>query len=147
MKTEPLIIKKTYNTSIQKLWKAITDRDEMKEWYFDLQEFKPEVGFEFKFVAGSDEKKYLHLCKVTEVIIGKKLAYSWRYDGYPGNSFITFELFEEGNKARLQLTHEGLETFPQDNKDFARGNFSEGWNYFVGNLEVYLEKIKQSQAS
>ncbi|HSH18897.1 MAG TPA: hypothetical protein VLA03_00500 [Draconibacterium sp.] len=30
-------------------WKAITVKEEMKKWYFDLEEFIPEVGFEFSF--------------------------------------------------------------------------------------------------
>ena len=65
-----------------KVWKAITDRDDMKKWYFDIAEFRPEVGFEFHFRAGDEKKKYLHLCRITEVIPDKKLAYSWRYEGH-----------------------------------------------------------------
>ncbi|MBC7829978.1 MAG: SRPBCC domain-containing protein, partial [Chitinophagaceae bacterium] len=112
MKTEPFVIEKIYNAPLEKVWKAITDKVAMKQWYFDIDEFKPEVGFEFQFEGGSEESAYLHLCKITEVIVGKKLTYSWRYDGYEGNSFVTWELFAEGDKTRLKLTHEGLETFP-----------------------------------
>jgi uncharacterized protein YndB with AHSA1/START domain len=83
----------------------------------------------------------LHLCKITEVVIGKKLSYSWRYDGYEGNSFVTFELFPEGNKTRLKLTHKGLETFPINNPDFAKENFIDGWTYITGtSLKEFLEK-------
>src|SRR6185295_6121124 len=109
--------------------------------YFDLPKFKPEVGLEFQFSAGKDEKQYLHLCKITEVITGKKLTHSWRYDGYEGNSFVTFELFPEGNKTRLRLTHEGLETFPKSNPDLAKENFAEGWTSIIGtSLKEFLEK-------
>ena len=112
----------------------------MKNWSFDLAEFKPEIGFEFQFLAGKDEKKYLHLCRITEVIAHKKLAYSWRYDGYEGNSYVTFELSAEGNKTRLRLTHEGIETFPKVIADFARENFVEGWTYTVEKaLRGFLE--------
>ena len=38
-----------YKASPEKLWKAITEREEMKLWYFELDEFKPEVGYEFRF--------------------------------------------------------------------------------------------------
>jgi uncharacterized protein YndB with AHSA1/START domain len=142
MKNEPFVIERIYNASIDKVWKAITDKDEMKEWYFDLKEFKPEVGFEFEFYGGSPEKSYRHLCKVTEVVPGKKITYSWRYDGYEGNSLVTWELFEEGDKTKLKLTHTGLDTFPVDNKDFAKENFVMGWTSIVGtSLPTYLEKI------
>ncbi len=140
MKTEPLVIERTYNATIEKVWKAITDRDQMKQWYFDIENFKPEVGLEFQFEAGGKEKTYLHICKITEVIAGKKITYSWRYDGYEGISFVTFELFEESNKTRLKLTHQGLETFPISNPDFAKENFVAGWTEIIGSLlKEYVE--------
>jgi len=133
MATTPIIVEKTFNASVEKVWKAITDKNEMKQWYFDIPEFKPEVGFEFQFYGeGKTGEKFLHLCKITDVIRNKKLRHSWRYDGYEGNSFVTFELFDEGGKTRVRLTHEGLETFPVTaNNDFGKENFTEGWNYIV----------------
>jgi len=75
------------------------------------------------------------------VIVGKKLVYSWRYDGYEGNSIVTFELFEEGNTTRVKLTHAGLETFPKDKPDFARESFVKGWTYIIGtSLKDFVEK-------
>ncbi|MGZ3750785.1 MAG: SRPBCC family protein [Mucilaginibacter sp.] len=141
MKSEPFVIERTLNAPVEKVWKAITDKDQMKQWYFDLAEFKPEIGFEFTFVGGSEDKSYIHLCKITEVVPHKKLQYSWRYEGYQGNSFVTFELFPEGVATRLKLTHEGLETFPTDNKDFARSSFEAGWTYIVGKSIIdFVEK-------
>lgn len=140
----PFVIERTYNAPVEKIWKAISDKDTMKKWYFDLVEFKPEVGFEFQFSAGETPyKTYLHLCKITEVIPGKKLAYTWRYDGYAGNSLVTFELFPEGEKTKLKLTHSGLESFAaSNNPDLDAKNFAEGWADIVGrSLKEFLEKI------
>lgn len=133
MTTAPVTIERTYNAPIEKVWKAITDKNEMKQWYFDISEFKAEVGFEFQFTGeGKTGEKFLHLCTITDVVKNKKLRHSWRYDGYEGNSFVTFELFDEGGKTRLKLTHEGLETFPKTvNDDFAKGNFTEGWTSII----------------
>ena len=76
------------------------------------------------------------------MVPGKKLQYSWRYDGYEGNSFVTFELFAEGDKTRVKLTHEGLETLAATNKDFARENFMQGWTSIIGtNLKNFVEKV------
>jgi len=141
MKTQPFTIERTYNAPTSRVWQALTDKDEMKQWYFDLKEFKPEVGFKFQFWGGDEKKKYLHLCEITEVVPNKKLTYSWRYDGYTGESFVTFELSPEGDKTRLKLTHEGLETFPADESALARKNFESGWNQIIGNsLKEFLEK-------
>jgi uncharacterized protein YndB with AHSA1/START domain len=141
MKNEPFVIERTLNASPEKVWKAITDKEQMKQWYFDIAEFEPKVGFEFTFTGGTPEKCYMHLCKITKVEPGKILQYSWRYEDYPGNSFVTFELFPEGNATRIKLTHEGIETFPQNTKDFARESFAGGWTYIIGkSLPEFVEK-------
>jgi uncharacterized protein YndB with AHSA1/START domain len=142
MENEPIIIEHTFNVPAIKVWKALTNRDQMAKWYFDLKEFRPEIGFEFRFSGGpSPEKQYQHICVITEVEYCKKLTYSWRYDGYEGISHVTFELFAGGeNQTRIKLTHTGLETFPATNPDFARHNFIAGWTDIIGrSLKEYLE--------
>lgn len=140
MNNEPFVIERIYHASVERVWRAITDKDQMKQWYFDIPEFKPVVGFEFQFEGGTKEKCYLHLCQVTEVIINKKLTYSWRYEGQAGISFVTWELFAEGDKTRLRLTHAGLESFPVENPDMAKPNFVKGWTQIVGtSLKDFVE--------
>lgn len=136
----PIVIERTYDAPVEIVWKAITEKDQMKQWYFDLKEFRPEVGFEFQFYGGPEEKQYLHICRIVEVVKLRKLKYSWRYDGYEGISFVTFELFPAGGKTRMVLTHEGLETFPASNPDFAKANFVEGWASLIGSsLKGFVE--------
>lgn len=140
MSKEPFVIERSYKAPVEKVWQAITDKEKMKQWYFDLAEFKAEPGFEFRFSGGPEDRQYLHVCKVTEVVPGRKLTYSWRYDGYEGNSFVTFELFEEGGGTRLKLTHTGLDSFPS-HPDFARSNFEAGWNEIIGtHLKEFVGK-------
>ena len=136
---EAIVIERTFNAPIARVWKALTDAEDMRRWYFDLKEFKPEVGFEFEFTVEHEGRNYHHLCKVTKVIPQKTLAYTWRYQGHEGDSLVTFELFADGDKTRLKLTHEGLETFPKT-PAFARKNFMEGWTQIVGSsLKAFLE--------
>lgn len=141
MQNEAIIVGQSFQSSVETLWKAITDKDEMKIWYFDFQDFKPELDFEFQFWGGpADDRQYLHRCRIIEVIPFQKLAYSWKYDGYEGNSTVTFSLSTDGTQTYLKLTHEGLESFPANNPDFARENFVDGWNWIVGkSLKEYME--------
>lgn len=142
----PVIVERTFPVAAERLWRALTDGQEMKQWYFNLPDFRPVVGYEFEFTAGkTKENQFRHLCRVTEVVPDKKIAYTWRYDGYEGNSLVTFELFAEKSKegplTRLRVTHEGLETFPQ-NLDLARKNFEEGWGSFINqSLKKYIEQM------
>ena len=137
---EAIIMERIFDAPVAKVWKALTDVDQMREWYFDLKEFKPEVGFEFEFTVEHEGVKYHHLCKITEVVSQKKLAYTWRYKGHEGDSLVTFELFANGDQTRLTLTHEGLETFPKL-PGFARTNFMAGWTAIIGSsLKEFVEK-------
>ena len=141
---QAVVIERTYNAPVEKVWKALTDVDQMRQWYFDLKEFKPEVGFEFSFVVEHKGNTYDHRCKITEVVPQKKIAYSWRYAGEEGDSLVTFELFADGDKTRLKLTHEGLETFPKL-PAYARTNFEKGWTEIIGSsLKQYVEETKTS---
>lgn len=142
IQSKPFTIERTYDAPVSRVWQAITDKNKMKEWYFDIAAFKPEKGFEFRFYGqGENGEKYLHLCKVTEAVFEKKLAYTWRYDGRDGDSLVTFELFPEGDKTRLRLTHEGIESFGAHGPSFAKESFAMGWTEIIGKLlKEYVEK-------
>lgn len=128
------------NAPVEKVWKALTDKEQMKQWYFDVSAFEPTPGFEFSFEGGGEALTYLHLCKIIEVEPNRKLSYSWRYDGYEGNSILSFELFPtEDGKTKLILTHEGLGPFPAL-RDFGKENFIAGWTEIFGkSLPKFVE--------
>jgi len=134
-----VVMERTFNAPLPRVWQPLTAVEEMRRWYFDLKEFKPEVGFEFEFTVEHEGMNYHHLCKVTKVIPQKALAYTWRYQGHEGDSLVTLKLFADGKKTRLKLTHEGLETFPKL-PPFARKNFIEGWTQIIGSsLKAFVE--------
>lgn len=142
----PIVKEIVINAPTARVWKALTDRNDMEKWYFNIKEFKTEIGFEFSFISPNKEGvDCLHLCKVTKVDEGKTLQYSWRYDGYPGDSLVTYELFDEGGKTRLKLTHEGIESFMGDTYPMlAKDNFNEGWEYLVKTaIKNYVEQNMQ----
>lgn len=142
MHNQPIYIERVFDAPAHKVWEALTVNEKMKQWYFVLPEFKAEKGFEFQFYGGkSEENQYLHLCKITEVIPGKKLTHSWKYDSYGGISFVTFELFEIGSRTKLALTHIGIETFEPYNPDLAKSEFEIGWTTILdGALKDFLGK-------
>lgn len=139
---EPIIVEQTFNTSINNVWNAITKVGQMKQWFFEnIESFKPEVGFETQFNVQSQDRNFLHLWKLTEVVPMKKITYSWRYGGYPGDSFVMFELLEQNDQTKLRLTHKGMESFPEEIPEFSRESGIEGWNYFIRkSLKEFLGK-------
>jgi len=143
---EAVVIERTFNAPIAKVWRAITDVDQMRAWYFDLKEFKPEVGFEFEFSVEHEGMTHHHLCRVTEVVPQKKIAYTWRYKGEAGDSLVTLELFAEDDNTRVKLTHTGIETFPKT-PAYARKNFESGWTAIIGTeLKQFVEQSKKGKS-
>ncbi len=142
MRNEPIIVERVYNASIKVVWEAITDLEKMQQWYFPmLAEFEPEVGFETRFDVGHNDKVFVHIWKIKEVVPFKKISYEWRFGGYPGDSLLSWELFPEDEGTRLVLTHDGTETFRGDlHPDLATDNFRLGWTDFIGTkLRDYVE--------
>ena len=140
---EPIIVEQTFNTSIDTVWNSITEIGQMRQWYFEnIPTFKPEVGFETQFNVQSQDRNFLHLWKVTEVVPLKMIAYNWKYEGLPGDSLVVFELFKQKNLTKLRVTHQVKESFPEDIPEFSRESGIEGWTFFIGkSLKEYLEKI------
>lgn len=137
----PVVLERLFNAPIEKVWEAITDINQMKLWYFpQLEDFRPEVGFETQFNVHHEGIDYLHIWKVVEVKSMKKISLEWKYGSYPGNSLVSFELFPDGNKTRLVLTHRGIESFmPGKYPELGKKNFIEGWTAFMDNsLKKFL---------
>jgi uncharacterized protein YndB with AHSA1/START domain len=130
----PVVVERTFDAPVNVVWRAITDTDRMRAWSFaNLESFQPEVGFQTQFNVRKNGKDYLHIWEVTEVVPGRKIAFRWKFGGLPGDSLVTFELAAVGEKTRLTLTHEGLETFqPESHPELARGNFLKGWTQLIG---------------
>ena len=142
MTADPIIVSQSYAASMDAVWTAITDPSEMRQWFFEaIETFEPTVGFETRFNVTTPNRDFLHCWKITDVDPGRKIAYSWTYEDIPGDGLVTFELSEHGDQTQLQLTCEGVETFPQDMPEFTREAGIAGWNYFIRErLKEYLER-------
>lgn len=137
----PIVVEHTYNAPVEAVWRSLTEIDRMRQWYFDnIPSFRPEVGFETQFNVHHEGRDFLHMWKVTEVEPLKKIAYDWKFESYPGDSLVVFELSDHDGSTKLRLTVHVLEDFPDDIPEFRRESCIAGWEYFVGqSLKQFLE--------
>jgi uncharacterized protein YndB with AHSA1/START domain len=142
----PIIVEETYNKPIETVWRAITEPVQMRKWFFDnIPDFKPEVGFEIEFDVEAGGRVFPHQWKITKVESGKLIEYNWKYGGYQGDAYVTFELTPEENAIRLRLTNIVVEDFQDDIPEFKRESCIGGWNYFIKErLKKYLDKDSAS---
>ncbi len=130
------------------VFKAISDPNELTNWFPDAAVLEPKRGgkFKFSFYKDSDRRKkmdqdFFPEGKVLEFIPNKKLAYSWQHKNIPEfpETIVTWELEQLGkNKTRLTLTHSGFTRKEGDMKSAQEHN--QGWSFFLGELVSYCKK-------
>ncbi|MDR2236184.1 MAG: SRPBCC domain-containing protein [Chryseobacterium sp.] len=137
----PITVQYRINAPVNKVWKALTDQNEMKSWYFDIQDFELETGKEFNFFEPGEEKKYHHQGRILEVIPEQWLKHTWSYPDFSNaETTVIWELQSENEGTVVTLTHEGIENFKDLGDGFSRENFTQGWNTIIGqSLKSYLE--------
>ena len=140
----PIVVEQTFESTTAQLWEAITELNQMRKWFFEnVKSFEPKEGFQTRFMVENEGRKFPHLWKVVAVEPGKRIKYNWKYEGYVGNSFVTFELSEQDNYSKLTLTHDVTESFPQEISEFQRESCEEGWKWFIKErLKEYFQNKK-----
>ena len=112
------------NAPLDKVWNAITNKEQMKNWYFDVPDFEPKIGNNFSFYGGDENEEYHHFCEIVDLIPNEKLKHSWTYP----------EISKE------TLTHKGLEAFEHLGENFKIHSFRKGWEDIVGkSLKEFVE--------
>ena len=138
----PVVVTEIYHAPVEKVWKAITDKDEMKLWYFDIPNFILKEGAVFDFFEPGESPKYRHRCQILAFEENKLLKHTWTHpDHSKGSSELLWELQEVEGGTKLTLTHTGLDSFSDAGTDFAKENYRNGWNEILGkSLKSFLEK-------
>lgn len=139
---EPIIVECQINAPIEKVWKALTDKEEMKIWYFDIPDFKLGLFEIFNFYEPGDEKKYHHQAQILEIVTEKKLKHTWNYPQLSkGKTMIIWELESNGDETLIRLTHDEVDNLKDLGANFSEEAFIEGWNEIISqSLKLHLEK-------
>lgn len=143
MKEQNIIVVENFQANVQTLWLAITDLEQMHQWFFkNISDFSPEVGFKTEFTLSSGERDFLHQWEIVEVTPPYKIVCKWQYGGYDGISYVTFLLEDEDDKTKLTVTHEGMENFPDEVPEFRKESCKAGWTYFIKDrLSQYAKRL------
>jgi len=110
----------------QRVWGAITQQDEIVQWWSDEARVKPEVGSlgEFRFRPPAGVLQKVHW-------ISRQGPPQW------AGTSVTWQLTPVPNGTKVVFTHEGFAQIDEANER-TRGN----WEYFLASLKSYLETGK-----
>ena len=136
------------DASPEVVFNAITDRNELTNWFPDNAIFDGRVGGKVRFTFKKERSKELdrdHSAEgtVKEFIPNKKVSYTWQFKDAPEfpETTATWELEEtDTNKTRVELVNSGF-TGKEEGK-LSSGSHDQGWTYFLGRLKRYCEKTK-----
>ncbi len=147
---QELEIRKTIviDASVEIVFKAITDPQELTNWFPDQAVLEPKVGGKMKFSFYKEKSTDEHAREIDynpegttkEFIPNKKVSYTWQLMGIPDfpETTVTWELEKiEAKKTRLVLTHSGFTG--QEGGKLSFTEHDNGWAYFLGRLEKYCK--------
>lgn len=122
-----------YSVNRKKLWSAISELEEMKQWFFDnIPSFQAQLDFETRFAVKAEDRTFTHLWKIIKVVPMECLSYAWSYEEYQGDAVVHFTLEElSPSETKLNLRLDVLEDFPDDVSQFERASCIAGWEYFL----------------
>jgi uncharacterized protein YndB with AHSA1/START domain len=137
-----LILEKTVviESSADKLWFALTDRETIKKYFFGTEAISDwRVGSSLIFQGEFEGKTYQDKGNILEAEPGKLLKYNY-WTGWSGladepenYSIVTYSLSSSGNQTTVKLRQEGFAN--KEAYEHAQG----GWDAVLGNLKKLLE--------
>lgn len=146
MKQQRIRLTFRYRVSRKTIWEAITDPDELEQWFFKVHNFNLERGCEFDFFEPGGYNKYYHVCRILDFKRRQFLRYSLTYPNFSrGVSIVTWKIRSAFKGTRVILIHSHLESYSDAGMDFHPDNFRHGWNQVLGKaLKDFVEKDQAS---
>lgn len=141
IKKEVIEIKLSVKATVGEVWHALTDKDELENWWGEGVTIEPKVGGVFREKWEDDEgKKQLASGKVTAVKKQKEISFTWSEKDWPKDAVTqcTFTIEADGPKTILHLLHAGWETLPEAKRAKIMKDFKVGWGYHFDELKEYL---------
>ena len=136
-----LSLTRSYKASPEKVWRAWTDPQALKEWFRPDEAFSTpiaeadvRVGGRFHIVMKDPKGEDFDVSGVyKEVVENRKLVFTWAWKGTPEReSLVTVTLRPSGAGTELELKHEQF--FDVE----ARDSHNQGWTGMLPLLERFL---------
>ena len=120
---------------VERVWEHISDPMKIAGWLMP-NDFEARVGKAFSMDCAEQGKI---ACVVKEVVVPRKLVYTFQSQTTRVETVVCFTLAEEGGGTRLTLVHEGWDALPPDQSGIA-DLFGGGWDGYLKGLQAKLEE-------
>lgn len=132
---------KIYATAAE-IWSALTDQDELEEWWSEGVTLEPKVGGKFR-EAWKDDKGTAQLAsgKVLAVKPKNEIRFSWREKDWLNDVYTEclIQIEDEKKHRLLTIVHSGWDKLPEGKRTKLINDFKVGWGYHLQELKSYLD--------
>ena len=137
-------IRRTFKTDVQSVFDALTQPERLVHWWgvssdheTHIREVDLRVGGRYRLgMRSSDGEAHVVGGEYTEVIPGRRLAFTWRWEhsaeDYP-TTHVLIDLQSTDNGCLMTLVHQG---FPDDEQ---AAMHNEGWNACLDRLPEAID--------
>lgn len=132
----------TVKSTVGELWYALTDSDELENWWGENVKLQAKVGGVFREEWEDDDgNDQLATGKVLAVKDKKEITFTWKEKGWPKSAVTecTLKITNKDGKVGLTVSHSGWETLPEDRRKQVMKDFKVGWQYHLKELKEYLD--------
>lgn len=140
-----LTLRRTFDASRERVWRAFTDPDELEEWYapgdvttkVHTLEPEPDGVLSFSFVDGDDRTDIEGMFE--EVVENERIVHTWRYPGEE-ESRVIYEFRDVDDGTEVVLVHERIGPYRDRSARENVDGYVEGWTSALEKLDVALEE-------
>ena len=130
----------TLNMSLESVFKAFTDADEMMRWWPSQVESDPRTGGQFKFTFENnpaDAPVHVREGAYVNMVENEQISYPWNIPGFPPVTMVEVNFSSAGDSTTVDLTHSGWPTGAETDEIFTMHD--QGWAGFLQNLKIVME--------
>jgi uncharacterized protein YndB with AHSA1/START domain len=128
--TRSVVVERELGHAPEKIWRALTQPHLIAEWLMK-SDFQPVIGHRFDLRADWGTVD----CRVTEVELHRRLAYTWEAMGL--ESVVTWTLTPSGTGTVLRMEQIGFR--PDQQQAYQGATF--GWPRFFAAMEQLLQRL------
>jgi len=122
----------------EKVWRALTDPELLREWLLPSAGFQPIPGtaFTFEIQPLPNWDGTVH-CRMLEVELHRKLTYTWVVGDMALDTVVSFTLTPTSEGTHVSMVQSGFK--PEQKQNFGGARY--GWKMMGGKLIALLEDM------
>ena len=128
----------TIRAQSDEIFHALTDAEELTQWFPESAYTDPEIGGKYEFIWHSFDVWHKKYGIFTDIIPGIMISYTWPVSNLNPYSIVTYYLHSQGDYTTIIFSHSGFEDGSEWDTEFEE--HSEIWAFFLENLKFYLEE-------